>query len=347
MPQRRRMAGWWQLATALLAALVNADGRPTAAAELVLAATPARVSVLIDDMPAAGSLAAPATGQAVYVVDDAQGSVVGCDPFHPEKRWTVLPPAADAADHRPVAIACIDSSTLAAVVRDANRWALRTYRLAPPEADGSRIAPRTTHMLAASMPTDRPQVLVGLSRDWLLVTGFTPPGPCMQVFAIRGSQPAPASGREPLDQRLIVAAAPTPGNGLAVFDVDPSQADAAARVSLRAGLHPRPLLTLDTGLPGVRAAASSRTGGDLWVVGGAADSATAPEGLWRIEATLENRRQSVRAVCMARLEAPRDVVWISDRMLLVSHGKAPRRISHIDPSATEPSSENQEGAAER
>lgn len=329
--QRRSLATWRAWAVAMLAACGLAPG-PANAAEVVIAASPAAVKVLIDDIPAAAALAAPATGQTIYVVDDAQGAVVGCDPFHPDKRWLVLPAAAE-SDGRPVAIASIDSSTLAAIVRDDESWMLRTYRLEPPGADASRLAPRTSHTLGAVAKDDRPQLLVGPSRDWLLTTGLVPPGPSMQIFTIRGTQPATAATREASDQRRVVAAAATQANGLAVFDEDSAQSRGTAVVTLHAGTHPRPLLALDTGLPGIRAATASRSSGDLWVVGGLAGSATTPEGLWRIEATLEDRKQATRAVCVARLEAPRDLVWISDRMILVCHGDGKRRISHVDPSS--------------
>jgi hypothetical protein len=329
--QRRWIATWQTWAVAMLAACAIAH-RPATAAEVVVAAALADVKPLIDDMPTAGALAAPATGQIVYVVDDAQGAVIGCDPFHPHKRWPAIPAAADAAS-RPVAIASIDSSTLAAIVRDKDSWTLRTHRLEPPGADAAPLAPRTSHTLGAVAKDDRPQLVVGPSRDWMVATGLTPPGPRMQIFAIRGTQPSTLATREASDQRRIVAAAATPANGLVVFEEDSSRTRATAVVSFHAGTHPRPLLVLDTGLPGIRAAAASRSSGDLWVVGGVAGSAATPEGLWRIEATLEDRKQATRAVCVARLEAPRDLVWISDRMILVCHGGGKRRISHVDPSS--------------
>lgn len=329
--QQRRCTATWRARILAALALAATLGQPAAAAEVALAPTPATVEPLIDDIPAAGAMAAPATGQMLYVVDEARGAVIGLDPFHPQRRWPALPTAAE-DDSRPVALASIDSSTLATIARHKDSWTLRTYRLEPPSAEAAQLAPRTSHTLAAVAADDQPFAVVGPSRDWMLTTGLAPPAPRMQVFTIRGTQPSLLATREASAPRRVVAAAATPGNGLAVFEEDPSQPRGTAVATFHAGLHPRPLLVLDTGLPGVRAAASSRGNGDLWVVGGAAGSDATPEGLWRIEATLEGRTQAIRAVCVARLEAPRHVVWISDRMILVCHGSGKRRITHVDPS---------------
>jgi len=318
----------------LVVLVIGVSGLPRARAETVVAAPVAKATPLIDDIAAAGSLAAPPTGQVLYVVDEAGKTVLGCDPFHPEKRWRAVEPRADDS-HAPAAIACLDSTTLIAACRHEKAWALRTFRLPAPGGEPPADEPRTNLALGDAGDGDRLAVAVGHAREWLAVTGFADPGPHLRAFSIRGSDPAPLPARDwPASSRTTVAATATPGNGLAVFAVDPSRPGATAVVSLHSGVRPRPLAVLDTHVPNVRAAACSRTRGDLYVLAGRPDSAAAPEGVWRLEATIHDRRQAVRAVCVAPLEAPRSLLWISDRMLIVVHGSGPRVVSRIDPSST-------------
>ena len=96
------------------------------------------VVTIVDDMPAAGRLAAPATGQTLYIIDEARRAVAAVDPFDPTKRWIaigsdVLDSAGLEEPTRPVAIGCIDSNTLALVCRMGAVWSVRIYnRLAAP-----------------------------------------------------------------------------------------------------------------------------------------------------------------------------------------------------------------------
>ncbi len=297
-----------------------------------MATVPAQVRPLIEGIPAAGGLAAIATGQTVYVIDESSGAVIGCDPFAPDNRWAALPAPARPANG-PVAIGCLDSTALVAIVRGADGWELRSYRLEPPGADVSGLRHRSSQLLAKAADTDHPLLTVGLSRDWLAATGFTSHPQRTHLFGIRGGKPAANGQRDVPDQRQAVAMAALPNNGLAVFDTDGPASDATARLALYQGIHPRRLLALDTGLPAVRAAAASRSTGDLWVLAGKPGAATTPEGLWRIEARLEEGRQVVRAVCFATIEAPRSLVWISDRVLLVVHGNGKRVVSRVEPPA--------------
>jgi len=65
------------------------------------------------------------------------GSVTGFDPFAPAKRWLAVPAAARPTDG-PVAIGCIDSTTLATVARLEKEWALRHLSPRPTESGGPR-----------------------------------------------------------------------------------------------------------------------------------------------------------------------------------------------------------------
>jgi hypothetical protein len=132
----------------------------------------------------------------------------------------------------------------------------------------------------------------------------------------------------------------------------PDPADRAATgifVSFYLPPDPRRLLHLDTSLPRIRDAAFCRADGTLWVVGagaagvggrddvGSNGSAAVPlEGLWRIDAVMRNGRQSVEASCIARLDGARAVTCLSERAIIVTHGRERRTVSRIDP--TQPAS---------
>ena len=128
-----------------------------------------------------------------------------------------------------------------------------------------------------------------------------------------------------------------------LFATDPADRTAASVfVSFYLPPDPRRLLHLDTFLPRVRDASFCRADGTLWVVGSGPQSdsggtAVSPEGLWRIDAVMRNGRQSAKAVCVARLEGACAVVCLSERAIIVTHGRENRTVSRIDP--TQPSSQ--------
>lgn len=294
-----------------------------------IAGVPAAVAPLLEEIDA-GPIAAPATGQSLYVVDRTGGAVIGCDPFRPHKRWTAVAAPADPAA-QPVSVACIDSSTLATVRRDSGSWSLQTHRLPPPGGTPPAAAPRTQHRLGGATQGDDPRLAVGFARDWLAVTGLAPPLPQLVAFRIRGATPAGGPYQEPATTAMLVAATSMADDSLVLFTTDPADPSGPARIRIRQATDPRPLLDLDTGLPRVRAAAAGRNDGTLWVLAGTAGSATVPEGLWRIDAVLHDDRQAVRPVCLALLPSPESLVWISERMILVTHGTGARRVVHVDP----------------
>lgn len=328
MPRRQPRVGshWGAALVVLLATTAAAGGDP------MRSAVPAQVRPLVEAIPAAGGLAAIASGQTVFIIDESTGGVIGCDPFAPETRWPALPAPAKPADG-PAAIGCLDSTAVVTIARGAEGWELRSYRLQPPGADVGGLQPVSSQPLGKPVNTDHPLLAVGMSREWLVATGFDSPPRRMHLFGIRGGKTGAIGKRDVPDQRHAVAMAPLPDNGLAVFDTDGPAGDATARLAVYEGVQPRRLLALETGLPAVRAATASRSTGDLWVLAGTPGSSATPEGLWRIEARLEEGRQVAQAVCFATLEAPRSLVWISDRLLLVVHGNGKRVLSRVEPPA--------------
>jgi hypothetical protein len=304
---------------------------------------------LITDMPRAGDLAAPANGQTLYVLDEANGAVMAVDPFEPTKRWSAVAAAPQgAAGAVTRSVACIDTSMIALLCRGNDAWTLQTHRLQPDSAadpgkpvqtvtvggaprggpgPGTNAAPAATDAQAC--------LIVSPSRDWLGVCGLPAPHPAVLRGPIAGARIGSVSARAcPVlapGQRLS-AATISMAEEFVLFTADPAgRTPGSFFVSFYLPPDPRQLLHLDTTLPQVRDAAYCRNDGTLWVAGGEAGSDTTPEGLWRIDGVLRHDRQAAQAVCVARLDGARSVVCLSDKAIIVTHGRGNRTVSRIDP----------------
>ena len=322
-----------------------AAGGPEAAsapAPLVVSSGSAAVTVLIDDLPGAGDLAAPPTGQTVYVIDEDGQGVVAVDPFDAGRRWMAVAaePIGTPADRAavPVAIGCIDSATLAVACRQENQWVLRTHRLKPPgsaadPAAASQSLPIGGAPLAGGAATVH--IAVGQSRNWLVVAGLPAPLPAVTRAAIEGARLSAASPRlcpEVPPSLRPAAVAVTPSDELVLFLVPAAGQPAAETfLSFHAPLGSQRLLHVGTALTNVRDAAFCPRDGSLWVVAGEKGSDVQPEGLWRIDAVMRDFRQATQAVCVARLASPRAVKCLSERAIIVTHGDESRRVVRIDP----------------
>ncbi|MCX7430894.1 MAG: hypothetical protein NTY17_07825 [Planctomycetia bacterium] len=311
---------------------------------------------LVTDIPGAGDLAAPANGQTLYVLDTTRGEVVAVDPFEPTKRWSAVAAGPAAVGAVTLSMACIDTSMIALLCRSQDAWSLQTHRLQPGTAAEPGKPVQTVSVAAAPRgpgpapvaasnavrqdADERACLIVSPSRDWLGVCGLPAPLPAVLRAPIAGARigglssracPALAPG-----QRLSAATIST-AEEFVLFATDPAaRTPASFFVSFYLPPDPRQLLHLDTSLPQVRDAAFCRTDGTLWVAGGEAGSDTSPEGLWRIDAILRNGRQAVQPVCVARLNGARSVVCLSDKAIIVIHGREARTVSRIDP--TQPAS---------
>lgn len=291
------------------------------------AADDAPIVTLIDTAFAASDLACPANGQTVYCLDPRTGAVLAVDPHAPAKRRTVISPA-PADGPRPLAIACIDTNTLAAVCRGGDAWSLRTWRIQP-DAPVEFSAPlQETAIGTAAESAAPPRLLVGPSRDWLLVAGLPAPLPPLVRGPIAGTRVGKIADRScpPLADDGSVAA--ITANRLDETVLFTAQGDRPARLSFH-DLAGRTLLDLDGSLPTVRDAACSPADGTLWVIGGDG-SAARPAGLWRLDAGLDGGRQVVRPVCVARLTAPQAVACVSNTAVVVAHGDSGRTLVRID-----------------
>lgn len=299
---------------------------------LLLTAAPAAANdtplvTLADTEFAASDLACPANGQTLYCLDPRTGAVVAVDPHAAAKRRTAIGPA-PAAGPRPLAIACIDTNTLAAVCRGGDAWSLRTWRLQPDAAVEFSAPLQEMALGAAAESAFPPRLLVGPSRDWLLVAGLPAPLPPLLCGPIAGTRIGKVTDRScpPLAEQARVAA--VAANRLDETVLFTARGDRPARLSFH-DLSGRTLLDLDSMLPAIRDAACSPADGTLWVIGGDG-SADRPVGLWRLDAALDGGRQIVRPVCSARLGDPQAVACISNTAVVVAHGGSGRTLVRLD-----------------
>jgi hypothetical protein len=142
--------------------------------------------------------------------------------------------------------------------------------------------------------------------------------------------PRAADGKQPEAGEGFAASAVaiSPSDELVLFERSDSGAS-TDRLAMYSTVGTTQLLSLDSGLPRVRAAAYAKE--TLWAVGGNPADEQFPEGLWRLDAAIQDRRQVVRPVCVARLAAPVAVASLSNGRLLVVHGGPQRTVSVVEP----------------
>ncbi len=310
-----------------------------------VAADAARRTDLIRDVPLAGDLAAPANGQTLYVLAESDGSVVAIDPFEPTKRWVAVAAPDKASGVNPVAIASIDTGTLAILCRGEKGWSIRSHRVQPGVTSAPSEAVQTVSVGTAAADADtaqaapsrgRPAMAVSPSRDWLTVAGIEPPTAPVLRAPIAGARIGAVSTRSapqlPAGVRPV-AVTVSAADEFVLFCTDPATGETASVfLSFFRPPHPRRLLHIDTGLVRIHDAAFCRGDGTLWVVGGdPGGSATSPEGLWRIDAVLRQGRQEALATLVARLDGAVSLACLSERAIVVTHGRPSRLVSRIDP----------------
>jgi hypothetical protein len=299
---------------------------------------------ILGDLPRAGRLAAPATGQTLYVLDDEAREVVAVDPFAATKRWRAIGPAdldsGSPEPVRPAAIACVDSNTLAIVCRAGPAWTLRAFRLAPPGADGG--APTLLQSLPLGNATDAApavDVFVSDTRDWLAVIGLPAPLPPIMRAPIAGARLGNFADRlcPPLEAPARLAAATaSPFDEWVVISHRDEPAPGRTAVEFHANTGKPRLLDLGLELTRVRDAAYCRSTGTLWVVSDGTNPSGDNAGLWRIDAALTAGRQVAVAVLVARLATPLSVVCLSERAIAISGGGADRRVLLVNPAEPQP-----------
>ena len=292
---------------------------------------------IVADIPGAGRLAAPATGQTLYILDEPARTVTAVDPFAPTKRWRVVGPADldtdGSAPVRPAAIACIDSNTLAVVCKAGAAWSLRAFRPGP---RGAAAAPPTLlQSLTLGEGPDEPalvDVFVSDTRDWLAVVGLPAPLPAALRAPIAGARLGSFSTRmcpTPADGERWLAAAASPVDEWVLFSRPAAAGPGRTMLTFLDNAGRERLLELELGLTGIHDAAFCRGTGTLWVVADGAD--TGSTGLWRIDAALERGRQVASPVAIAALPNPLAVACLSERAIAISGGGAERRVVLVNP----------------
>lgn len=302
----------------------------------------ARRSDLLQDIPGAADVAAPANGQTLYILDATTAAVTAVDPFEPGNRWVALAPAAGSAGPvEAVSVGCIDTGMLAVLGRWEDGWAIRTHRVQPgTAADAATPAQKVgiaagDDAAAPERPADAASLVVSPSRDWLAVCGLPAPWPPVLRAPIAGARIGPLSAKACPGR--VAGAGPgaatiSVADELLLFAADRTRGeDGRIFVSFSMPPDPRRLLHLDTSLRAVRDAAYCRADGTLWVVGVGGTEGGESDGLWRLDAVLRDGRQAIKAVCVAKLEAARSVACLSERTIVVIHGRGPRIVSRIDP----------------
>lgn len=273
------------------------------------------------------AVAVSPNGQTVYAIDGSRRAVVAFDPFGTGvTRDVVAAPASEV--RRPVALAAIPGDVLAVVWREGDAWSLGTYRMQPGAT--AQVAEQEIGLGVAEGPA-APGAAVSRSRDWLVVAGLPAPLPPVirAVFAggrVRRLPDGPAA--DVVSRPVAVAISPAD-------ELVACETGAVSDALVYLGGAGRELLRVDTGLTGIHAVAFTRDDGDLYVAAAGGDGRQ--EGLWRLDAALERGQQAVRPTLVAAFTAPRAVVAVSARSLVVIHGADCREVSRVD--VTDPTQE--------
>ncbi len=256
-------------------------------------------------------LAVSANGQNVVTIEGPGVAILAGDPAK-EEPWRELVARAGEDLPRPVAVGYLPGDVVATVCRDGDAWTLRTFR-SKPEAAAEPNMPLQVVQLGKASGAGDVAVAVHQSRGWLVVTGLPSPLPPVVRCAIAGVRLGPSSDRScptlPDRHRPVAVAINADGDILLVLR--PESGDDVLAIYDAAGHE---LLRLPTGLRRVAAIAVGRSDGLLWVVGTSPQGRT---GLWRLDATLRDRRQAVKPVFACPLASPAAMVSASDRVIVV------------------------------
>ena len=261
-------------------------------------------------------LATATNGQAVFGLDGTDGAMHMVDPFTPGRaRQVVTAPGPGVP--RPVAIAVIDSSVIAAVCREGDGWHLRTWRLAPDQPVAAERPLQSLSLGAATGGVDlEVDVAVGRGRDWIAVSGLPAPLAPVLRAPLAGVRVGPLTSRScPViaGGARPVAVAVGPRDELVLVEHD-----TASSVVVSYHDHTgRCVLRLPTGLVGLQDISFAPEGTALWVAG---NDAAGDAGLWRLDATLRNGRQGIRPELVLARSALRALAAPTGRVVVLSHG---------------------------
>lgn len=337
MSSRGAVARSWPAVVAALA-LCCAFARGDPAVE------PVRTDLLVD-LGGVADITAPANGQTLYVLEQPSGAVLAVDPSKPDRRWTALAAAGGGLvgttpRRRSLALACVDTTRLAVLCHEDDRYLLRVSTVQPDVTavaeDAEQLVPvggsiADANPAAGDAPVLPPVVVLGPARDWIAICGLPPPlASVLRAPIARGRIGAFSAAGCPRPAVPPTAAATTADDELILFAAVAPPRAPTAHLSFHRPPDPRPLLDVETTLEGVRDAAVCRGDGSLWAVGGESGPAGGTEGLWRLDAVLVAGRQGVRGTRVVPLEAPRAVCCLTDHTVVVAHGRRRGVVSLFD-----------------
>jgi hypothetical protein len=278
-----------------------------------------------------GRLAVTPNGQQVCRIDGGRQAIVAFDPRQPGVAREIVGPIEGPAF---VTVAYLAGDVVAAVCREGNAWSLRTYRTQPGGAVEASEPLQRVALGEAPGPSETVDIAVSHARGWLAITGLPPPLPPVIRAVLAGVRVGPVSDRgcpTPPPGFRPAAVAIGPADEL-VLVLRPTDADGNDELVYydRAG---RELLRLSAGIRDTLGLDVGREDGLLWAAAGHADGRA---GLWRLDAALADGRQVVRPVLVSAVAKPHDVVAVSPRTVLVSHGDPATAVIWIDPADPTP-----------
>jgi hypothetical protein len=235
----------------------------------------------------------------------------------------------DSPDGPGLRLGCIDTSVVA-ILRDSPNPVVTTHRVpsAPELTDAAEPLQRVA--IAEETGTtslERTACLtVSPTRNWMALTAIAENAPVVLKAAVAGvrlgsfsTRNSPGFARE----SGIAAATVSPADELVLVTrpqaavMEGQALDPIDTLSMYASPGGWELLRFGIGLRGVRDACFTAESGSLWVITGGQepDDPSQPEGLWRLDAVLRNRRQAVEAVFVSPLEDPSVLAGGNDNVL--------------------------------
>ena len=286
-------------------------------------------TVIADDLRGPLRLAVSPPGQTLFVLRGPEGDVLGIDLGDTTRRWTAI---GSRPEHQPLAIGAIDSGTLAVVVREGDAYSIRVHKLPAPGMPPGDSEIQAVPLGVTGGKPEEVRIVVSPARDWLAVVGLPEPLPRVARATINGARLGGISERR-CPRTSLRPAAVTAGPNAEWILFGPGD-DGAARPAFLSWFSPtgaQRLMWLDTGLEAVVDAANCRETSLLWTLATGDAAAGRQTGLWRVDAVLEDGRQTARAVPVAALAAPSAVVCLPKGEVAVAHGAMPARILRLAP----------------
>jgi len=311
------------------------------------------VQTLGDFAPGLIDLALAPNAQRLYGLSADGGTVVRFDcgrETSPEMRVVVTGDSPDGPGRQ---LGCIDTSVVA-ILRDSVMTVVTTHRIPSPPETTAASEPLQRVAIDEGIPNQPlnrgARLTVSHTRNWLALTTVVEGGSTVLRAAVAGVRVGGFSTRNSPaleGSSRVLAATVSPADELVLVTASPADATDETAAASQTGLSDtvslsmyatpggEELLRLDTGLRDIRDACFTNSSGRLWVITGSVDSADPPQpaGLWRLDATIRERRQAIEAVLVTPLAAPQAVTAGNDEVIYAAV-EGGRKVVEIRPAAT-------------